>query len=456
MHDVSSKFNTFYKKHVILPRKERQKLFEKKNLNLDRLIAGLDEYNEEGNTDYKMVDTVIQGSVAMSTVTQNEENDYDIDVAIVFDKDNIPDGTTKMKNIIVNALKKKCKNFNVEPEAKTNCVRIVYSDGYHIDFAIYRRYQDENGDYKYEHCGSEWRARDPRAITKWFIDENKEKSYKLRTVVRLLKMFCKSRKFWNMPGGLIQSVLANEKFQSYERTDEMFYYTLVTIRDRLAINKDVYNPTDKNQDLKLIKTDETKMDNLHNRLSIYLAQLNLLFDDTCTDKQAMEAWNTFFNHSYWSDEIEKLAESSALINKSFARAMDESDYQYKETEEFIEYTFPFENRYKLHIDCKITQNGFRPAFLREFLQKSYLLAPNKTLDFYIQTDAPKPYDIYWKVKNKGIVAKQKNCVRGQIVKTNSSSHQEHTSFKGEHFVECYIVKNGVCVAKDKINVPISV
>ena len=31
---------------------------------------------------------------------------------------------------------------------------------------------------------------------------------------------------------------------------------------------------------------------------------------------------------------------------------------------------------------------------------------------------------------------------------------EESTFGGEHYVECYIVKNGVCVAKDKINVPI--
>lgn len=455
MHDVSIKFNRFYKKHVILSRKEQKKLFEKKNLNLDRLVDGLIEYNEENKTNYVMADSVVQGSVAMSTVTQNEENDYDIDVAIIFDKDDIPSGTTKMKNVIVNALKKKCKKFKVEPEAKTNCVRIVYSDGYHIDFAIYRRFKDDKDEYKYEHCGSEWRARDPRTITKWFIEQNKEKSHNLRTVVRLLKMFCKSRSDWKMPGGLIQSVLANEQFQSYERIDEMFYYTLKAIRDRLSDNKEVYNPTDENQDLKLIKTDETKMNNLCNRLTIYLAKLDILFTDDCTDKQAMEAWNTFFNHSYWSDEIEKLAEATIVVNKSFANELDESDYNYRETEEFIEYMFLFEKRYQLHIDCQITQDGFRPAYLRDFLRKKYWLSPQKKLEFYIRTDTPQPYDIYWKVKNKGIVANQKDCIRGQIVKTNSPSHQEYTSFKGEHFVECYIVKNGVCVARDRINVPIS-
>lgn len=45
--------------------------------------------------------------------------------------------------MVANALKRKTKQFRAEPEVKTSCVRIKYSDGYHIDFAIYRRELDE-------------------------------------------------------------------------------------------------------------------------------------------------------------------------------------------------------------------------------------------------------------------------------------------------------------------------
>ncbi|MDF9298636.1 cyclic GMP-AMP synthase DncV-like nucleotidyltransferase, partial [Geobacillus stearothermophilus] len=204
MYDLNNKFNTFYRKHVVLPKEKKNDLFQKKNLNISRLKKGLEEYNEEHGTDYQLIDHVVQGSVAMSTVVQNEDNDYDIDVAIIFDKDKLPEGTRATKNIIVDALKRKCTGFKKEPEAKTNCVRIEYSEGYHIDFAIYRRYKDDNENYVYEHGGSEWRRRDPWAITKWFLNRNKENDYKLREVVRLLKMFVKSRDHWvNMPGGLV-------------------------------------------------------------------------------------------------------------------------------------------------------------------------------------------------------------------------------------------------------------
>ena len=86
MYDLSSKFNSFYNSHIVLSQAEQNKLHQKKDLNIQRPKEGLKEYNEENHTSYSIVETSVQGSVAMSTVVQNEDHDYDIDVAIVFNK----------------------------------------------------------------------------------------------------------------------------------------------------------------------------------------------------------------------------------------------------------------------------------------------------------------------------------------------------------------------------------
>ena len=75
MYDVSSKFNAFYSTHVVLPQSEQNELYKKKELNVQRLKDGLEEYNSEHKTDYKVIETCVQGSVAMSTVVQNEDSD---------------------------------------------------------------------------------------------------------------------------------------------------------------------------------------------------------------------------------------------------------------------------------------------------------------------------------------------------------------------------------------------
>ncbi|MGG1940426.1 cyclic GMP-AMP synthase DncV-like nucleotidyltransferase [Paenibacillus polymyxa] len=454
MYNLQSKFNTFYQTKVVLPKDKKNALFNKKNINVERLKEGLKEYNEENGTDYKLAETpIVQGSVAMSTVVQNEDNDYDIDVAIVFDKSNLPDETTATKKIIVNALKRKCTGFKTPPEAKTNCVRIVYEENYHIDFAIYRRYVDENGDYRYDHCGSEWRERDPRSITKWFLAQNKEKDYYLREIVRLMKMFSKSRTGWvNMPAGLIQSVLADEKYQSYERIDERFYHTMVAIRDRLVEDKEVYNPTDTTKSLKLVRSDSVKMDNLYNRLNGKLSKLDVLFESDCTYNQAIEAWEEFFNHSYWTDQKQEEQVASSYTQLSVSQVY----FNYRETEEYIGNLFPVNLKYKLELDCVVSKDDKKVGWLHIMMQQRQLLLPGNVLNFRAKSDIPEPYQVYWKVKNRGEYAKQNDCIRGEIVQTDSLYHVEPTSFKGDHYVECYIIKSGECVARARIDVPIRV
>ena len=47
MYDLSSKFNTFYSSNVVLSQAVQAELYDKKDLNIQRLKDGLKEYNEE-------------------------------------------------------------------------------------------------------------------------------------------------------------------------------------------------------------------------------------------------------------------------------------------------------------------------------------------------------------------------------------------------------------------------
>lgn len=131
-------------------------------------------------------------------------------------------------------------------------------------------------------------------------------------------------------------------------------------------------------------------------------------------------------------------------------------YSFDDTEEFIEDRYPVDVRHSLTIDCKVTQDGFRPHWLREMLAGRLPLRTKKNLDFSIaDCEVPEPYQIKWKVLNRGDEAKRRNTIRGQIVDSNrASGWHETTDFRGEHYVECYLVKDGVVVARDRIEVPI--
>lgn len=452
MYDLSSKFNTFYDSYVVLSELQQTNLHKKKELNIQRLKDGLKEYNEENKTSYSIKETCVQGSVVMSTVVQNEDDNYDIDIAIVFDKSELGNkGAQATRNMVANALKRKTKQFNTEPEVKTSCVRVNYADGYHVDFAIYRREYDKwNDSWIYEHAGADWTERELNGLSKWFKTQNSNSDRKLRKIVRLSKMFCKSRKSWkNTPSGLLQTVLCEEKLEdSYERIDELFYYTMKAIVERLEINTCVTAPVDNGRDLTPRKSDIQRMTNWKNRLKSKLEDLEILFKDNCTKDDAIQAWYGFFNHDYWSEQSTKIAEYES---KTVLRPI----CSFSDTEEYIEELYPVSLLYSCKVLCIVSGNGWRPKLLTEFLSVLQHWLPHNfeircTMDY---TDCPQPYKIFWKVKNVGPEAERRNQIRGQIVEKGKTI-VEHSNFYGNHYIECYIIKNNMCVAKERINIPI--
>ena len=446
MYDLSLDFKKFYERYVLLSAEKQEELRNKRDINLDRLENGLKEYNKEHNTEFSIIESLTQGSMAMHTTIQNDSNDYDIDIAIIFDKNCLGDmGPRSIRCVVADALKRKCTQLNKEPEIKTNCVRIEYSSGYHVDFAIYRR-TDNGMEYMYEHSGNEWSLRNPRAINDWFNNEIACYGDDLRKIIRLSKIFCKSRSAWvNMAPGLVQTVVCDEVYRQYDRIDKTFYYAMVAVKNRLDLSVNVNNPTDKAMSLLQNQKHRDEIINWHNRLSQKLDDLSVLFSSTCTDSQAREAWFKFFNHSFWEIDDKKVKCTKSVGNS----------VNYRNTEQFIENEYIMDLRYDVYVRCLIGKNGFRSSPIREFLQKCCGRLPHGfSIDCeMVETNAPSYDKVLWKVRNVGAVAEERDMIRGQISDRGTKIH-EHSDFYGPHYIECYLIKGNRCIAKKRIDVPI--
>lgn len=454
MYDLSTEFNKFYRSKVVLSNKIQHELREKRKLNIKRLKEGLIEYNEEYATDYKICENRIQGSMAMHTVVQNDDKDYDIDVAIVFEKSNLGDlGPLAVRNMVADALRRKTQQFKVEPQVKTSCIRIQYAEGYHVDFAVYRRYKKSETDeiYEYEHAGKDWAPRDIRAVEDWFKGEIRVKGIDLRKIVRLSKMFCKSHDSWkNMPSGLVQTVLCDAEFGECTRIDELFYQTMDFIKKRLENDIELEAPVDNGRALVTRESDRQRMNNWKNRLNSKMKELEVLFTDGCTYSEAINAWHKFFNHSYWS-ELTTLRE-----NKEFSL---NKPWSYTDTEQFIEDMYDVNEQYDVLIDCRIMGNGFRTMTIHNFISKyasplkAYIPYHFKVECKVGETTAPSYDKVLWKVRNVGLEAEKRDDIRGQIL-DRGSRIIENTLFDGQHYIECYLIKDNVCIAIGHIDIPI--
>ena len=316
MFNLHSKLNQFYNKHVRLKTEDRKKLAGYRDINQVRLESGLDKLGEKDGKKYAYpIRTCNQGSYAMHTLNQHPANDYDIDVAQIFDKDDLPSSALDSRKRVAAAFQEVRANFSREPEARTNAVTVWYKEGYHIDFAIYREYKDKNGQVIIEHAGPDWKAADPMAVTNWFNGEVTRlspcKSYgaveagQMRRVVRFLKAFAKSRdsEAWNLPGGFIISTLVTECYRrDYYRDDKALYDTMVAIRRRLQGSLHVSNPVFTDQYLTYKQEFKNQVWRFGDKLGSAIAELNILFNYDCTEAEAMKAWHWVFKHDFFLPE----------------------------------------------------------------------------------------------------------------------------------------------------------
>mgnify|MGYP000849253719 CR=1 FL=1 len=167
-------------------------------------------------------------------------------------------------------------------------------------------------------------------------------------------------------------------------------------------------------------------------------------------QEAIDGEGNTTNWRKWRAVFGKVVPSQTQISNE-----EESDYI--DTEEFIEDLYPQNIRYGLDIDCEVGNAGTFASWLSSMLRSHVLLPREKTLLFKVTyCSVPEPYELKWKVLNRGDEARRRDMIRGQIIDDGGNGEQkETTDFKGDHYVECYAVKDGEVVARAHIDVPIS-
>jgi len=70
------------------------------------------------------------------------------------------------------------------------------------------------------------------------------------------------------------------------------------------------------------------------------------------------------------------------------------------------------------------------------------------IKFEAHTNTPSPYSVKWQVVNTGQEAMNDRCPRGDFYDSEEPNVRwESTAYKGTHWVEAFIIKNGLCVGR---------
>lgn len=408
---------------------------------INEITKKLNKNYYDDNTEHQYV----VGSIGRGTAIE-----YVSDVDMIFDlplsvytKYNAyeSNGQSSLLQEVKDVIKERYPNTKVEGDGQV--VAVKFND-YTIELVPAFIQDDNNFKYPDTHDGGSWKITKPFPEQEKCLEIDAETKGCFVDVCNILRSW-KDKVGFKFGGLLIDTLVHNffvanpdwneTSYEDYiDLLIDVFYYLKEQNKEQaywyaLGSNQKIYNSNGGKFVAKAKKAYKKLVD--------------------ASDSEELEnACKELFGKRFKDNIVENksaIAENSLIMKYS-------ADY----FEEFIEDLFPVEIKYDISIDCEVKQTGWRPAMLSQMLRDKVWLRPDKQLKFKLNyCNVRAPYEIYWKVRNRGEEAVRRNQIRGNIVKGDETK-VERTTFNGNHYVECYIVKDGLCVARDSILVPISV
>jgi hypothetical protein len=310
MFDCSKDVRAYHDQEVTLPQSEQDAMRDRRNTNRTRLRNGLEKACKP-----KPIEFVKQGSYAMKTMCRDPDNDYDIDDGVYFYKaDLVGERGAEMTSLQARWMVRDAIDdgkFKQAPEVRSNCVRVFYQKGYHVDLPVYRRVVAETMFGEQVHfelaASSGWKRSDARDVSDWYEDQRAASAdgIQLRRINRDLKKYIRSRRSWrgSVLSGFGISVLTTEKFRANDREDRALYDTMVAIRDRLNRNLEVAHPVTPGDTI-TSGPDDAKARCFRDKLTEAIDALAPLFDADCTREKALKCWDKVFATTFFRERLE--------------------------------------------------------------------------------------------------------------------------------------------------------
>jgi len=446
------------------------------NLNqtrLDRLETSVNAITEyvSGHTDLAdlFIDVIPAGSWAHRSIIRpvDEVHEFDADVLLLVKEQ--PAWKAKDYINVLNQAFRESSVYKDKTRKKTRCVRIDYVGDFHIDVVPYLERSDSmyitNRCQPNEQTGR-FELSKPEAFTAWVDERERLTNGTFIKVVRLVKYLrdfkgtftCKSIILKTLVGELVTP----SDVQAHPEWFTDVPSTLRTLMNKLATSLPatmpaVMDPAGTGDSFALRYGATWDYHNFRAKMIDYAGKIEYAYSETDRDA-SIRAWRKVFGDDFKAAYQTKSAELSEEIVRA--------SVPYR-GEQFIDQA-PFGFRlsarmpYSARIHGRVTgyragatrrRNGFR---MFDLAKSGNRVPKNRSIDFSVTTNVSAPYTVYWKVRNGGKEAAGAQCLRGEISSTGGCTKSETTLYAGSHYVEVYIVKDGVVVAKGRQQVIVSI
>ena len=402
----------------------------------------------------QFLDVIPQGSYAHRTIIKPVQTSHEFDADILLHLEEVTgwEAADYVENLYA------CfrDNGTYKPKARKGkrCVTIDYEGDFHVDVVPYL--ERHGNKYITNRAEDRFELTDPEAYNAWLDEKNRTANRNLVKVIRLVKYLRNYKRTFHVKS-VVLNVLLAEQVNAVELLVDPNCYadvptTLKTVMNRL---KDyvqarpnlpsIIDPSGTGEDFSN-RWDQDGYAAFRTAIIRYAEWIEEAWGAT-EREDSLAKWQRVFGTEF--QLVSSVRASQAMIKSASESAIAPI---YDDTEQRLEdlnIGLSIVPKYRFRIEGKVLRKASMGAYYLK--ARGNKVFRGRTIKFqFAECNVPEPYSIFWKVTNRGEEAKNLNCIRGQIEAGQKVWHvEESTGFVGSHFVECYVVKNGVCVAKDR-------
>lgn len=429
-----SQFDEFLKKTVNLSAGRISKLEER-----TKVIEGV--LRKSINGDLVVVHARPQGSFAQKTIINPKDavRGFDADLLVEFEDRGL--GPAELLGAVKETLKASQHHANLV-RRRTRCVELDYTGEFHLD--VVPGVRDDYGvPYIANRQTDDWEPTDPDGLTAWMEDHDTRANGHLVPAIRLCK-FLRDHKGRPKVKSVVLTLLLAQQVDSRMTTDfPDLPTTLVVLLEDLAESAALYSTPPRlveptcGAELRIEDMDWSafarQVKSLAERARAALAETS--------EQKSLALWRKLFGKRFPAPP-QRVAKANLAAG---------------EMDLLRDFGIPT----LIESETVVVTSNVRPTSSSPggSLSSFGRLPKSRQLKFAIaRTSVVPPFAVYWKVKNVGEEARRLGQLRGEITLDNngaSAYREEHTAYTGDHWVEIYIVKDGICVATDRVDVPIA-
>lgn len=434
-------FNLFLRDYVNLNGTRTKTLHER--------VAAVNSFIAcHGDLDDVVTDDVIpQGSFAHKTIIRPfSGNDFDADVLVPMEEQD--DWEPRDYTQALHKALQSSARYRDKSVLGKRCVKLDYAGDFHIDLVPFVT-RDDGKTYITHRTHNEFIRQDPVAYTAWFEDNNRTTHGHLVRVVRLMK-YLRDRSSIQVPSVVLSALLAGcvrsfAGVDNYGNVASTLTALVKALNEYIGPMRTPPWVDDRVGQNLADRLTQSGFENLQSQVKTW-SRLMTEALDADADK-SIEKWRKLFGESFGAtnqsafESVTLLASTSNYYEKSLAPG--EQDLQ---KDHGIRVSL--DPQHRVRIVGRMSPNQTGVGRYRPIGGSGNHVPVGRSLRFSIEDcTVKKPYEVYWKVRNAGQEAARRRSFRGEI-RVLGEQITETSSFPGEHWVEAWIVQEGVAVATD--------